>query len=433
MTGDERLKRLLGGPDHARLRQRLRRLFERAGGATDNPSTFRLGGLVAEEVALLASLMGRPVRQDATSISVDLDTIDTALRRAGLANSLKDALEQLDGPIIRRAEVVAAATLGWSRLVRDLQDARLVAWLSTPNGLGLLKRLTRQDIDVAAELCGRAERVLGVLPAAGRPRAEIAARVLGDAHALDAGVPTATVVLAALRHGDRIIAIRDDLPSDGVPDADMTASDRPASALAESSGDSERDRHIWARVGVLVNELARPALVLNLPLAEGGVWGGCPGEPSHMTLRALVRSPPRFDVAGKTISVCENPNVVALVADHLGANAAPLVSIEGMPAAAQRTLLLVLTGAGARLRYHGDFDWAGLRIAATVMAICGATPWRFTGEDYNRSIQRLIGAPLLGMPAPSPWDTSLSNMMKAHGRSIAEEATIDDLLEDLRC
>lgn len=431
MTGNERLKRLLGGGDHNRLRQRLRRPFERAEVASDGPSTFRLGGLTSDEVALLASLMGRPVRQGASSISIDLDAIDAALQRAGLATSLKDALEQLDGPIVRRAEVLAAATSRWSRLVQDRRDARLVAWLSTPNGLGLLKRLTRQDFDVAAELCGRAERILGVLPASGRPRAEIAARVLGDAHALDASAPTATLVLAALRHGDRIIAIRDDISSDGAPDAEMTASDPPASALAGSIGDNERDRHVWARTGVLVNELARPALVLNLPLAEGGVWGGCPGEPAYMTLRTLVRSPPGIDVAGKIISVCENPNVVALVADQLGATAAPLVATEGMPAAAQRTLLLLLAAAGARLRYHGDFDWAGLRIAATVMTICGAVPWRFAAEDYRRSIHRLIGAPLSGTPAPSPWDTSLRDMMEAHGRSIAEEATIDDLLEDL--
>jgi hypothetical protein len=33
-----------------------------------------------------------------------------------------------------------------------------------------------------------------------------------------------------------------------------------------------------------------------------------------------------------------------------------------MPSAAQQTLLAQLAAAGARLRYHGDFDWAGLVI-----------------------------------------------------------------------
>lgn len=433
-TGDERLTRLLGGLDRAPLRQRLRRPFERAATPNAEPASFRLGGLEPDEVALLASLLARPARLHATSIEVDVATIDAALLRAGLAASLKDALELLDGPIICRSEVRAVASARWNGLVDACQDTRLAACLGTPGGLGLLKRLVRQDANAGDALCARAERVLAALPAAGTARAELAARILGDAHALDAGVPTATLVLAALRHGDRVAAIPDEEPDDGETSSENGSTGNAPSDRAKTNrpaADTERDRHVWARVGVLVNELARPALLLNLPLSGGGVWGGRAGEPSHITLRALVRAVPSFDVSGRTISICENPNVVALAADRLGEAAAPLVSTEGMPAAAQRTLLIALRAAGATLRYHGDFDWAGLRIAATVMSICDAAPWRFTADHYRAATDRFAGVPLVGNPALSPWDASLAELMQSHGLAIAEEATIDDLLADL--
>lgn len=429
---DERLTRLLGGPEHAPLRQRLRRPFERGQADDTEPTRFRLSSLAPHELALLASLMGRQVRVHATSIEVDVSAIDAALARSGLATSLKDALERLDGQIHRRSEIAAATAARWNQIVRGCAEARLAACLATPNGLGLLKRLARQDGDTANDLCARAARILAVLPASGTARAELAARILGDSHALDAGQPVATLVLASLRHGDRLAQLRDEAAGEHTAESDRADDGTGERAtMIRATAESELDRHVWARAGVLVNELARPALVLNLPLIGGHVWGGREGEPAHMTLRALVRSPPSFEVAGRTISICENPNVVALVADRLGEAAAPLVSTEGMPAAAQRTLLLALSSIGAILRYHGDFDWAGLRIATNVMSICGAAPWRFTAEHYRASIQRFASTPLSGNPAASPWDPSLAEAMQNRGRAIAEEATIDELVADL--
>jgi len=74
---------------------------------------------------------------------------------------------------------------------------------------------------------------------------------------------------------------------------------------------------------------------------------------------------------------------VAIAADCVGARCARLVCTDGIPAAAQRTLLAQLAQAGARLRYHGDFDWAGLRIANHVMRTGQARPWRFMARDYE--------------------------------------------------
>ena len=193
---DARLMRLLGGDTLATLRLRLRRFFERA--APGDKEGLRLGQLSEPEHAALAALMGRPQRFTA-SIQVDVQAIDARLREAGIASSLRQALEQLDGPIVHQATARADTQLRWSGVVAECRHQALDACLQTATGLGLLKRLARQDADAAARLCERADAVLLRLPAQGAPRAQLAAQTLGDAHALDAGQPTATLVLAALR------------------------------------------------------------------------------------------------------------------------------------------------------------------------------------------------------------------------------------------
>jgi len=98
---DPRLRRLLGDDRFASLRKRLRRRFERA--PLDAPfRDFRIDQLTVDEHAALASLLGRPGRY-AGSLQVDVGRIDSALRNAGIAVSLRDALEQLDGPITHLA------------------------------------------------------------------------------------------------------------------------------------------------------------------------------------------------------------------------------------------------------------------------------------------------------------------------------------------
>ena len=184
---------------------------------------------------------------------------------------------------------------------------------------------------------------------------------------------------------------------------------------------------------MLVNELARPALALNLPLADSGVL--LAGEPTYLSLRHLLRAAPAWGVAGRAVFVCENPNLVAIAADRLGRRSAALVCTDGMPAAAQRVLLQQLVAAGARLRCHGDFDWPGLRIANQVRAVCGGhphwRPWRFSAADYQHACQAGAGRPLAGAPAQADWDSTLTDAMASAGQAIDEEALADGLLDDL--
>jgi uncharacterized protein (TIGR02679 family) len=423
---DARLQRLLGGDRLALLRKRLRRRFEREPQDAAVES-FRIGKLTAEEHAALASLLGRPQRY-ASSLQIDLRLVDAAFQNAGIATSLRDALEQLDGPIAHLATTRLALQTLWSDVIGGCNHMGLIELLQAPMGMGLLKRLARQDPAAAAQLCHRAEAVLQCLPAKGITRSQLAATVLGDAHALDSGQATATLVLAVWRE---VVPQTDDLQTD---DKNDVTQDQPANdGEPEPESVAERDRDIWARAGVLVNELARPALFLNLPTRGIGNDGRLKGEPAYASLRSLLRAPPAWDVADRNVYVCENPNLLAIAADHWGADCAPLVCTDGMPAAAQRCLLSQLAKARARLCYHGDFDWPGLHIGNTVMREHGAAPWRFGAADYIAALDGAsdLGQPLTGKAVRALWDEELTTAMQQHRVSIAEEALAASLLQDL--
>ena len=410
MAADDRLQRLLGGEPLAALRLRLRQRYERA--ATGAPlQGFRIERLTAAEHAALAALQGRPARYVA-SMQVEVAAIDAALRQAGVADSLRAALERLDGRIVDRAAEREAAQTRWREVQGGCDHPALVSLLQTPTGIGLLKRLAGQNPATAARCISGAEAVLRRLPAHGLTRAQLAAGVLGDAHALDTGCAVATLVLAVLRSAATRPAAPD--PEDGDPD-----------------GPSARD--LWASAGVLVNELARPALVLNLPMVATA------GEPAYLSLRNLLRSPPDWGIggvgglSGRSVFVCENPNLLAIAADQLGASCEPMVCTDGMPAAAQRTVLNQLREAGAALCYHGDFDWPGLRIGNHVMREHGARPWRFGAADYlaAQGIAPRPGRALQGAEAEASWDAALAAAMRAAQQAIDEEMVADLLLQDL--
>lgn len=418
---DPRLIRRLGGAELAELRRRMRRHFERHGHDPEK-SGFHLTKLSAVEYEALALLIGLPPRST-QSVRIDIARFDAALREAGIANSLQEALEKLDGPIVNRTEAKAELQSRWSSVTGDQRlHPTLCAWLRGSSAVGLLKRVSKQAPRTAHQLLQQAHAVMQRLPAQGLTRAQLAADALGNAHALDNGQAIATVVLAALQHG----------ASTG--DQEQSPSEETTDEADGARRPSERVRDIWARSGVLVNELARPALFLNLPVRTPSNAPAAAGEPGYLSLRRLLRSPPAWDVADQIIYVCENPNIVSIAADQLGAACAPLVCTDGMPAAAQRVLLKQLSDAGAKLLYHGDFDWAGIHIANNVMKLCRCSPWCFGSEHY---LQALETAPrkdrdLDETKVAASWDQALTEVMQSHGMAIAEEAVASLLVNDLR-
>ena len=162
MAADDRLQRLLGGEPLAALRRRLRQRYERA--ATDAPlQGFRIGRLTVVEHTALAALQGRSVRFVA-SMQVDIAAIDAALRQVGMADSLRAALEQLDGRIVHRAAEREALQTEWHQLRDACVHPALASVLQRPSSLGLLKRLAGQNLATAARFLEAAQAVLNRLP-----------------------------------------------------------------------------------------------------------------------------------------------------------------------------------------------------------------------------------------------------------------------------
>jgi uncharacterized protein (TIGR02679 family) len=420
---DDRLKRLLGGAELASLRLRMRRYFERVDSGASG-DVLIMSQLSVSEHEALALLTGRPARP-ARSVRINIRQLDASLSGAGIAGSLRAALELIDGPIENHAARRISVQAQWESVTRRCDwHVVLSDWVSTPAAIRLLKRLTRQNPVHAQRLLERADIVIRRLPASGIPLSQLAAESLGNAHALDSGEPMSTIILAAWRHLE-------------------LKQTSPVKLLEEDNADdelqihNERTRDVWARSGVLVNELARPVLFLNLPVADHNEIVGTPGEPSYLSLRRLLRNPPVWTVNDVAVFVCENPNLVAIVADKLGASSAPLVCTDGMPAAAQRTLLTQLKLAGALLKYHGDFDWPGITIANHIIRTWRVNLWRFGVSDYELAVNVIarnssqLQHNLSGDCVEASWDPALRLAMEHHGIAIAEESLAASLLADL--
>lgn len=413
----QRLEALLGGDDLAWLRDRVRQRLEQGAAVV---GAVRLADPSPAQRAAADRLMGRRPSTGA-QVSVSLDLIERILRDAQICDGLAAAVAALDGPIPDRRALRLAREAAWQQVVTDAADTVTAhwgdatwarAWLDDLTSTGLLRRLATDPAD-AGDLVSQAVAVLAALPADGATTAGLAARVLGDSHALDDGRPLTTVVLKGVMHRN------------GGPDPGVLPS-------------GEQRRTLWASVGVASDTLSSTVLALGLPGGDASERTltdvtlrahAEAGEPIRLTLSQLTRHPAVFaGLAGTTVFVCENPAIVASAARRLGSRCAPLVCVEGQPSAAAQNLLRQLGDAGARLAYHGDFDWPGLRIGQFVVDRFAAVPWRFGTSEY---LAAPAGPPLGGRPATAIWDPGLAPAMTARGVAVHEEQVVDVLLGDL--
>ena len=240
--------------------------------------------------------------------------------------------------------------------------------------------------------------------------ATFAAAVAGDAHALDSGAPLATLAESAIK-------------ATWLADAHSTG------------GPAQRRRALWEAVGIQLDDLSSTVLALNLVASEGSYLSrfteparDC-GEPLVLTLRQLARQPLEF--VARPVFVCENPAVVAVAADQLGASCPPLICVNGQPSSAALRLLAALHHNGARMLYHGDFDWGGLRIANLLRSRMPWVPWRFDTAAYLGAVSR-ARRPLRGRPTEAGWDDKLASAISERNLAVDEELVIEDLVTDLR-
>jgi uncharacterized protein (TIGR02679 family) len=414
----EELIRFLGRPGLRRLWQAARERLEALGGVR---GSVRLAAAGDDERQALADLLGLP-RLPRGELRVRLDQLDRALRESRFAVDLASALAALGGPLRdRTAERTREAHRReqlWDEAARHPAVGAwplLAAWLAGLRASGLLPRLAAGGDE--RRLLGQALDVLGALATLAGNEGDVggvrlpvlASGVLGASHALDPGGPAATLALSALAH----------------------RAERPPPRNAQ-----ER-RQLWESAGVIADDLSCDVLTLRLaPLGGGGTGEGlrvlaAAGEPVWMTLRQLSAAGLAFPERLR-VRVCENPVVVAAAADRWGPAGAPLVCVNGFANHAARTLLRHLARAGADLLYHGDFDWAGLRIANNLGESLPVRPWRFTAGDYRAALRAGGEPPRLQGPAvDASWDPELGRAMAEAGRAVEEEAVLADLLGDL--
>ena len=130
-------------------------------------------------------------------------------------------------------------------------------------------------------------------------------------------------------------------------------------------------------------------------------------------------------------------------AGELGSRCPPLVCVGGQPSAAGWRLLDLLAAGNAGFRYHGDFDWGGIRIADAVRRRAAPSrshwePWRYDRDSYEAAATAMLAAHdaaapprLTGEPLPTPWDPDLATAMARLDLRVEEELFLDTLLADL--
>jgi uncharacterized protein (TIGR02679 family) len=409
----------LAGPALTGLWARCWKAMARAGPDGWRTVTIRVPLEEAAQRHAVAGLLGRRLPPGTAAASVGLDALDAVVRRPADGWDLVRVVEATGGPLPDRARAARAQDTAIGE-ARDAARAILAAhgwaeaWLEELGG-GMLARLHGRG---ELELVVTSARILDRLPADGMPLPALATDATGDTKAL-AGTTLEGLVLRGL--------------------ALSAGQARPRTA-------AER-RTLWESAGVVPDDLASQVLVLNLPVApDGGGLGdwlhdaAVRGWPFRATLHLLDRSPLRVR-SPRVVSVCENPAVLRAAAERLGSGAAPLVCTEGRPSVACWRLLATLREGGCELRYHGDFDWPGLQIAAAVLAEPGTTPWRMGADDYLAALDESAAggsttdperARLRGTATESPWDPGLATAMRQRGAVVYEEDVIDLLVDDLR-
>lgn len=411
MIWDEaRLRELLGGPATHWIRDRIRKNLERG---LSVQGTIVLRSPTPEQRDSIDRMFGRADRSRGGPLSIEVSRLTSVLVEARICNDLVEALTALDGPLRDRAGEAREKERAWADLdaaigARIADRTWLTNWFHDLRATGLLTRLAHGDPARARVLLDDALRAADRWPERGLSLPELAATLVGDAHALDLGRPLGSLLVrAAAAFGDL-----DDW----------------------QSADGRRD--CWGAVGVLCDELSAPVLTLGLGAGGDGLTDRVlrahleAGEACSLSLRQLIRHRPRLDhLAGTAVFVCENPAIVATAVDRLGARAAPLVCTAGFLRGATRLLLRALVESGAQLRVRADFDVEGLHIAAKTLCLPDAAPWRFDAVTYlsGTAGPRLPHAEL----PPTPWDPALRAAMMERRVGVHEEAVLPLLLDDL--
>lgn len=344
----------------------------------------------------VAGMLGRRVLTD--RVQIDLGELDRFLRERSGVGGLREVVEAVRGePLTDRSalrsarsayrEEPFAAARDWLAAHPEPALPWADEWLAALRRTGYLSRrrdpagLLRRALEILSDRFGSVGTAEVV------SRVDLAARICGDAHALDDDSPLAHLVLRGL----------------------ATAFD------VEPPASATQRRALWERVGVQSDSVSSTCLTF-------GVRDGL----AHLTPWELARSPVRV-ASGAAVLVCENPRVLEAFAQRRPE--VVVVSTAGEPNLVTLDVLRALRDGGADLRYHGDFDWPGVAIANRLVRALKLRPWRMTAADYRSAVGELPERlELAGVPVGPDWDTDLGRAMTELGTAVHEESVLESLL-----
>lgn len=377
----------------------------------DRRGRLRIPWLPRSGRLALASMLERT-----PTATVDLEILEDRLNGLGVGTDLAAALSALGHPPSREPEQrrsERASATAAKQAARDLvghwPEPWATEWVDQTIRSGALRGMT---VDQAVGFMGDIRRVLDVLAdrqgslAATVSRTDLAAELLGQSHALDRDTRLGNTL-------ERALALR---------------------------ADPQDNREPWTQAGVHLDLVSAPVLTWNLPaIPSSGGAGGIDrliveshrlSVPLQLNRYTLERHPVTVE-EGSEILVVENPRVVEAAAQRNSTKA--VIATNGNPSTAVRTLANQLLECGATLRYHGDFDAAGLGICARMHSL-GMMPWRMDATDYLAAIE---AAESSGVALPTdttgppvtPWDPVLKSVFAERRLVVHEERLLEQLLD----
>jgi uncharacterized protein (TIGR02679 family) len=314
----------------------------------------------------------------------------------------------------------------------------------------------RQQVLQAARHVSEALNQLPTPPAYER-LSLFAQRVSGDPHLLDIQSFSGRLFLYALQDLAKLAHAQHETGEAATLAAEDTETQVQSGELLEEEGYSPRAQNrqrllLYYQAGLLTDTISSTVAVCRLAGAED-VSGASDPLVADSGMRVLVLPLrqllfwQKLTPASRHVYLFENPQVFETILDELQQRSGPgdeqagptLVCTSGWPGVAVIRLLDLLTRTNpqTQLHYSGDFDLAGLRIAAYLQDCYRAHLrfWRLDAEAYQAALhQQSVAFPHHELAALQTLPTSLAPLvtaMQARKQKAYQEGITRLLLQDI--